>query len=343
MAVAELVAPRRFQLTARELPPPAPGEVQVRVDAVGICGSDLHYFSEGHIGASQARYPMVLGHEPCGTVLKAGAGVSGWNAGDRVALEPPVYCYHCEFCLSGRHNLCDRARFFSSPQDPGFFRARVNLPALNLLPLPRHVGSVEATIWEPVSIVLHSFVFAQPKLGENAVVFGAGPIGLTTIAALKLAGLRRIWCVEPLAHRREIALALGAGEVLDPAQDPVAEILRATGQRGVDLTIDCAAKGDSINQAIGMTRKAGRLVVTGIPSELRVPVEFHAMRNRELGFFTVKRANHTGRAALDLLAEHSSRFAPMITHRLPMSGIQRAFETLESYAEDVGKIVILPE
>lgn len=343
MTIAELSAPRQFSILERDLPDPAPGEVQVRVEAVGICGSDLHYFSEGHTGDTPAKYPMVLGHEPAGTVLGSGAGVTGWAPGDRVALEAPIYCYHCEFCMSGRHNLCDHVRFMSSPTEPGFFRERVNLPVANLLPLPGHLGFAEATLWEPVGIILHSFRFADPKLGETAAVFGAGPIGLTTIAALKLAGARRIWCVEPVAHRRELALRLGADEAIDPRQaDPIAEVLAATGQRGVDLAIDCAGKGGSINQAIRMARSAGRVVVTAVPSEPMVEIDFHTMRRKELGFHTVRRANHTGPAALRMLSQYTRHFSPMVTHTMPLTEAQKAFETLESYADGVGKIVLVP-
>src|SRR6266404_2581261 len=112
MLVAELYEPRRFRLADQpRVPDPSPGEIQVAVTAVGICGSDLHYFSEGTIGDTPCVYPMVLGHEPAGRVVKAGAGVQGWSAGDRATLEPALYCYHCEFCLAGKHNVCANLRF----------------------------------------------------------------------------------------------------------------------------------------------------------------------------------------------------------------------------------------
>ena len=343
MITAELSAPRHFTIRETGLPDPKPGEVQVRVEAVGICGSDLHYFSEGHTGDTPAKYPMVMGHEPSGTVLQIGAGVTGWNAGDRVGLEAPIYCYHCEFCMSGRHNLCDTVRFMSSPAEPGFFRGSVNLPVENLLPLPANLSFADAALWEPLAIILHSFRFADPKVGETTAVFGAGPIGLTTIAALKLAGARRIWCIEPVAHRRELALSLGADEAIDPRQaDPVQEVQAGTGRRGVDLAIDCAGKGGSINQAIRMTRSAGRVVITAVPSELLVEIEFHTLRRKELGFYTLRRSNRTGHAALEMLSQYPQRFTPMVTHRMPLTEAQKAFETLESYSDGVGKIVLLP-
>src|SRR5579884_397537 len=184
MLVAELVGQRQFRFAEQEIADPGPGEVQVRVNAVGICGSDVHSYAEGAIGDTPCVYPMVLGHEPAGTVLKTGAGVTGWSAGDRAALEPALYCYHCEFCLSGRHNICANIRFLSNPGYPGFFREFVNLPAHNLLAIPRELPLELATIVEPLAVAMHSLEFAQVRLGETMAVWGGGPIGLLTIASL---------------------------------------------------------------------------------------------------------------------------------------------------------------
>lgn len=344
MAVATLAAHRQFDIREDTPLAPAPGEVQVRVGAVGICGSDLHYFLDGHIGDVEAVYPMVLGHEPAGVITAIGEGVSGWSVGDRVACEPPIYCYHCEWCMMGRHNLCAHGRFMSSPTDPGFFRSVVNLPSANALPLPERLSLSVASLYEPVSIILHSFRFAEPQVGETAAVFGAGPIGLTTIAALRLAGVRRIVAVEPLEHRRRMALHLGADDVLDPAQgDVVRELKQSTQGRGFDLVIDCATQGDTINQSLMVARPAGRVVVTGVPQARRIELDFHEMRRKELGFFSVRRANHTGQAALRMLGEHAAHFAPMITHQVGLSGIQDAFQMLGACADGAVKVVVDPQ
>src|SRR5918992_107084 len=127
MRVAELYEPRRFRFIDAPAPDPGPGEVQVRVRSIGICGSDLHYFAEGSIGDVVIRYPVILGHEPTGEVWKTGSGVTGFSKGDRAFLEPAIYCYHCEYCRSGKHNCCSKMTFLSSPPDPGFFREFVNL------------------------------------------------------------------------------------------------------------------------------------------------------------------------------------------------------------------------
>src|SRR5215831_171830 len=233
MTVAELIAQREFRLADWEPELPGPGEVQVHVGAVGICGSDLHSYSEGAVGDTPCQYPMVLGHEPTGTIVRTGAGVTAWGRGDRAALEPAHYCYHCEFCRSGRHNICANIRFLSNPGLPGFFREFVNLPVTNILPLPQDLPLEVATLFEPLAVALHSLQLARVQLGETVAVLGAGPIGLLTIAALKLSGAGRIWAVEPKPHRREFAKQMGADAVLDP-ETAVRQIESDTGRRGVD-------------------------------------------------------------------------------------------------------------
>jgi len=342
MLVAELSNPRQFRFTdARPIPDPPPGQIQVAVRAVGVCGSDLHYFSDGGIGEARCVYPMVLGHEPAGVVRKTGAGVSGWAAGDRAVLEPALYCYHCEFCMTGHHNVCANLRFLSQPDEPGFFREFVNLPTHNLLPLPANLSDQEGALVEPLAVVLHSMQFAAPRAGETAVVFGAGPIGLLTVATLRLSGVTRVWSVEPVAHRRDLARTLGADVVIDPlAAEASREILRETANRGVDIAIDCAGKADSINQCIHAARHAGRVVVTGIPAEDYIRLALHIMRRKELAFYSVRRSNHDSETALRLLAAHSKLFAPILTHERPLSDIQPAFELCEQYADGVGKLTI---
>ena len=339
--VAELIGVRQFHLTEARIDDPGPGEVQVRVQAVGICGSDVHSYAEGGVGDTPCDYPMVLGHEPAGVIVKMGPGTSGWRPGDAAAFEPAIYCYHCEYCLSGRHNVCAKLRFLSMPGDPGFFREYVNLPISNLQALPPNLGVNEGSLIEPLAVALHSMTIGQPKLGETAVVFGAGPIGLLTTAALKLYGVKRVWTIEPVPARRDLARIMGADAVIDPAAvDVVRQVLTETANRGVDLVFDCATKGASSQQAIRVARSAGRVVFTGIPSEVELPIPFHVWRRKELTLFQVRRSNHESALAREILADDPSRFAPLITHTRPLDQIARAFAQVEHYEDGVGKLII---
>lgn len=320
---------------------PGPGEIQVKVDSVGICGSDLHAYSDGAMGDLPNVYPMVLGHEPAGTIAKTGAGVTGLSAGDRGALEPALYCYHCEFCMRGQHNVCKNIRFLSSPGIPGFFREYVNLPAGNFLPIPKELSLDHATLVEPLAVVLHSMQFASIALGETVTVIGCGPIGLMTVASAKLAGAKRIFAVEPVGARRELARHFGADVALEPS-DAAREILRETGGRGVDCAIDCAAREDTTNQALHVVRNAGRVVLTGIHSSKYVPIEGSTMRRKEITIFNVRRSNHESHAALELLQAKAEWFAPLVTHTRPIDRISDAFSIANDYSEGVGKMIVKP-
>ena len=339
MRAAQLTAPLTFRLTDMPIEDPGPGEVQVRVEAVGVCGSDLHAYSEGGVGGIPNAYPMLLGHEPAGAIVKTGAGVTGLAVGDRGALEPALYCYHCEFCLSGHHNVCANICFLSTPHHPGFFRELVNLPVGNFRPIPAGLSFGEAALAEPLAIAIHSLRLVSIRPDETVLVIGTGPIGLMTIAALRTAQAGRIWAVEPLAHRRELARNLGADAVLEPAE-AAEEILKASAQRGVDCAIDCAAGDDTTNQALYLTRNAGRIAITGIHRTALVSVDASAMRRKELTLFNVRRSNHETQEALDLLHAHAAWFAPVITHARPLEQIHEAFDIASHYRDGVGKMIV---
>ena len=341
MRAAELIAPRTLRLTDMPIDDPGPGEVQVRIGAVGICGSDLHAYSEGGVGSTPNVYPMVLGHEPAGTIVQTGSGVTGLAAGDRGALEPALYRYHCEYCVRGLHNVCASIRFLSNPRLPGFFRELINLPVTNFLPIPAAMSLDEATLAEPLAVALHSIRLASIRPGETVAVIGAGPIGLLTIAALRAAKAERIWAVEPVAHRRELALGIGAAAALEP-EEATEEIARATGRRGVDCAFDCAAAEQTSGQAVQLARSAGRVVLTGIHKTPSVSLDGSTMRRKELTVLNVRRSNHETREALELLQSHPEWFAPLLTHAREIERIDEAFAISSEYLDGVGKMIVRP-
>ena len=334
MKVAELTARGEFTIVDREPPKPGPGELLVRVAATGICGSDMHAFAEGGVGDSPCNYPMVLGHEPSGVVEAVGEGVTGWARGDRGSMEPAIFCYHCRFCLAGHNNLCENLKFMSTATVPGFFRELVTLPAINMFPIQRTTSLEAATLVEPLAVILHTFDLGSFVAGESAVVAGAGPIGLLTIALLKLMGASRIWAVEPLKHRREMAKAMGADEVLTPEEFTQLH-------RVADIAFDCAAQGETVNQCLYALKGFGRLVLTGIHAEKRLDLDIHLMRRTELRLYCVRRSNTEAHEACRLLEERLPLFAPMITHRRKLDDITAAFEMNHRYEDGVVKMLIV--
>src|SRR5262249_52483101 len=189
MRSVQLVAPERVELREMPDPPePGPGEVTVRVRAVGLCGSDLHYYKEGSCAGYPAMYPFVLGHEPAGEAAAGGAGVEDLTSGQRVAIEPAITCGCCEFCRAGRHNLCEKLVFMGGLQVPGLLREWATIPASNATPIPTGMSCTTATVVEPLAVVLHAFELTRLEPGETVAVMGAGPIGLLCVAVARVAG-----------------------------------------------------------------------------------------------------------------------------------------------------------
>lgn len=317
---------------------PGPGEVLVRLRAIGICGSDMHWYKEGGIGSSRAAYPSVLGHEPAGEIVAVGKGVDSVRVGQRVAVEPAITCGHCEFCRSGHHNNCIGSIFMGSPQMPGLFREYAVMPQRNVVPIPDAISFVGATILEPLSVMLHILELTDIHLGDTVAVMGAGPIGLLMASVARIAGASRIFIADKVPHRLGMAREMGFDCAIEIDRFETA-VLDGTRGRGVDVVFDAAAALQTINTSIAIARLGGRVVLIGIPSEHQLNIDIHTAMAKELNIQTVKRSNHNAHGAIELM--ESGRIGEQIvTHRLPLEKTPEAFELLAGYADNVGKVVI---
>jgi len=237
-----------------------PGESLVRVTAVGLCGSDLHWFSEGGIGDAQLGAPLVLGHEFAGVVE------GGPLDGRLVAVDPADPCGRCELCLEGNGNLCPTVRFSGHGANDGALRELVAWPTRLLHPVPEGFTAADAAMLEPLGVALHAHDLGKVRLQASVAVVGCGPIGLCAIQLARVGGAGTVVAVEPLAHRREAAARLGADVVLDPADpDVAAKLLDATGGRGVDVALEAAGNDEAVGLSVTAARPGGTVVLAGIP------------------------------------------------------------------------------
>jgi L-iditol 2-dehydrogenase len=307
--------------------------------AVGLCGSDLHWWAEGRIHSNPARYPQILGHEPVGEVVAVGAGVKHFKAGDRVGMEPSLTCGHCEHCIAGRHNLCTYARFMGGPEAEGFLRDYVVVPEHNADPIPDGLTWHQGTLMEPVAVWVHVFELVPLRMGETVAVLGCGSIGLLGIAMAKAAGAELVMACDKVPHRVAMAKAMGADVALNLDEgDFLDAVMQKTSGRGVDVVFDAAGDPATIHLGLHAARHGGRFVLVGIPVPLQFNVDLHAAMAKELNIQAMKRSNHKGRQAAALLA--AGRI-PMdiITHTLPLEKTQQGFEILHHYADGVGKML----
>jgi len=340
MRSVPLVAPRRLELVQSPLPEgPRAGELLLQMRAVGLCGSDLHWWAEGRIHSTPARYPQILGHEPVGEVIAVGPGVEGFRPGDLVSVEPSLTCGHCEFCIAGRHNLCVHARFQGGPEAPGFLRDYAVIPAHNADRVPAGLTVHQAALIEPLAVWVHVFELEPVRLGDTVAVLGAGSIGLLGIAMAKQAGAEMVLACDKVPHRLELAERMGADEaVLTRERDFRELVMDRTRGRGADLVYDAAGAPETIALGLQCVRPGGSFVLIGIPEPLEFAVDLHTALAKELRIQAIRRSNHKGAQAAALLA--SGRIpTDLITHRLPLERAQEGFEILHSYADGVGKLI----
>lgn len=331
-----------LRLEDRPIPEPSAGEVQIAVHSVGICGSDVHYWTNGAIGDFVVRQPMLLGHESSGTVTKLGSGVTHLQLGDRVALEPGMPCQSCDLCLSGRYNLCPGMRFLATPPFDGNL-ARYHVHAANFCyKLPPNMSFEEGALLEPLSVGVHACRRAGVTLGSRVLVCGAGPIGLVCLLTAKVMGASKVCVTDIDDHRLSIAKEMGATYVTKvDTKDSKLMAQKIVEQMGsmVDITIECSGAETSVQSSIYATKPGGMLVLVGLgPDQITLPIVNAAVREVDIrGIF---RYANTYPAALAMVASGQINISRLVTHRFPLEKTLDAFEMARTGADGAIKVVI---
>ena len=341
MKVAVMEGIGKMGYTRRPVPAPKAGEVLVRVEYVGICGSDLHYYESGAIGNYVVEPPFVLGHEAGGTVVALGEGVTHLSVGDRVALEPGKTCGQCEFCRSGRYNLCPDVVFFATPPVDGVFQEYVAHEAALCFKLPDNVSTLAGALIEPLSVGFHAAKQGGAAPGQVAVVTGAGCIGLVTMMALKALGVDKVYVSDVLPNRLQKALELGADGIINAAEEDVTEaVLRLTDDRGCDLAIETAGTEITARQCVHMTKKGATIVLVGYSRTGEVTLPMSLALDKELTFRTVFRYRHIYPEAIAAVAKGRVNVEGIATHFFDFNDLQNAMDrSLQDKAEIVKAVV----
>ncbi len=342
MKAALLTGPGRFEV--REVPEPAVArddDVLLRTKLVGICGSDLHYFSLARVGDFDLRYPVRLGHECAAVVESVGPAVTKLKRGDVVSVEPAVSCGTCDQCLAGRPHTCRRLRFMGSPgQLDGALAEFLVMPERNCHPLPAGMNPVLGVVAEPLSIGLWAVVLAGRIEVKTVAILGAGPIGLSVLLGTRVKGARAIYVTEKVKARLAAAKEAGADWTGNPVRaDVAAEILRLE-PLGPDIVFECCGKQEALDQAVRILKPGGTLVVVGIPVEECVSFDSSKLRRKEIRVQSVRRQNGCLEKALGLLAGGTINADFMATHTFPVDRVQDAFETVFNYRDGVIKATI---
>ncbi len=320
----------------RPVPVPAPGEVLVEVAAVGVCGSDVHYYRHGRIGTYVVDKPLVLGHEASGVVVAAGPGVDGSLVGRRVALEPGVPCRRCRVCRSGRYNLCPEIRFLGTPPVDGAFSRYLAHDADFVHPLPDALSFDAGALLEPLSVGVWASWKARIRPGDCVLVTGAGPIGLLAAQVARAGGASCVAVSDVEPYRLKLARRFGATETLDPVNFPA-----AAGTDGFDVLLECSGDPSAAASGIGAVRVAGRVVLVGMAPAAESLLPTQAIQNREIELTGTFRYAGTYPTAIRLAESGSVDLEGLVSGHYGLGEVEAAL-TAGSRDPRLLKPVVLP-
>ncbi|MDO4260745.1 MAG: NAD(P)-dependent alcohol dehydrogenase [Eubacteriales bacterium] len=341
MRAAVMTDLQKVEIQEREIPSPKSDEVLVKVEYVGICGSDLHYYESGRIGDFIVETPFVLGHEAGGTVVKVGEDVKRLKVGDRVAMEPGKTCGKCELCRQGKYNLCKNVAFFATPPVDGVLQEYVAHEAALCFKLPDHVSTMEGALIEPLAVGMHAASQGDAHIGQTAVITGAGCIGLVSMLSLQAMGVSRIIVVDIMEKRLQKALDLGAFAVINgKEEDTAARIMELTDGKGFDLGIETAGSQVTASQLILGAKKGAAIVFVGYSASGEMTLPVGMALDKELTFKTVFRYRNIYPMAIEAVASGKIRIKEIVTDYFELENIQNALDSCVKNKSDIVKGVI---
>jgi L-iditol 2-dehydrogenase len=343
MQAAVMTTPGNIVMEQVPVPGIGPDEVLIKVMAVGVCGSDVHYFEHGRIGPYVVRQPIILGHECAGIVAACGERVTRFAPGDRIAVEPGVTCGRCEQCKAGRYNLCPDVQFLATPPVDGAFVQYIKHREDFVFPIPDHVSFEEAAMIEPLSVGIHALNRAGFKPGWDAAIIGMGPVGLLAVAAAKAFGASRIFVSDMEENRLQAAMKLGATDAVSgKTDDPAVRILEWTGQRGVDVAIETAGHPRALQTALKTVRRGGKLSIVGLPPVDEVGFNVPLICDNEIDIYGIFRYANTYPQGVQFLSSGIPGLSSIITDRFPLEQTQDALVKAMTQKATSVKIIVHP-
>lgn len=344
MKAAFLTGVRTIEI--REIPAPKivrDDDVLVRSQAVGVCGSDLHYYLSDRVGGDRVSYPFIPGHECAGVVEEVGRAVTRVKPGDAVVIDPAVSCGACDQCRTGRPHTCRKLLFLGHYGElTGGMAELAVAPERNCVPLPGKMTVVQGALAEPLSIALYAAGLGGSVRGKSAAVLGTGPIGLCLIMALKAEGSGPVYATEIVEARLAAAGKAGADWTGNPDREDIVESIRSRESLGLDIAFESCGEQSALDQAIDVLKPGGTLVVVGIPLEPRVTFDSSKVRRREIRVQNVRRQNKCLERAVGMI--HAGRVKPdfLATHFFKLDQAREAYETAAARRDGVLKAIVTP-
>lgn len=316
-------------------------DVLIRVLKVGVCGSDVHYYVTGKIGSQVVEYPYRVGHECAGVVEEVGKAVTRVKVGDEVVVDPATACHECDQCKAGRENTCRKLTFLGCPgQAEGCLSEYIVMDESSCFATNGKITLEDGVLCEPFAIGVYAVQQAAVNKDSRIAILGAGPIGLSCLAAAKAQGISAIYVTEKISERIRIAKNAGAVWVGNPDDEDIVKAIYEREALGLDVVFECAGEQETLDEGIELLTPGGKLIVIGIPREDRVSYSADLSRRKEITVVNVRRQNDCTLKAIDLIASGKVDVSFMVTHRFEFSDAKKAFDMVAGYCDGVVKAII---
>jgi L-iditol 2-dehydrogenase len=332
------------QMEMREIPEPPivkPNDVRIKMTVVGICGSDIHYYTTGQIGSQVVEYPFAVGHEGAGIVVETGKNVKRVRPGDIIAIEPAMPCWECDQCLAGRHHTCRKLKFLGCPgQADGCLMEYIVMPEESCFPLKGGLVPDHGAISEPLAIGVYAVKKAAGVKGLDVGILGFGPIGMSVMLAAKAEGAGSFTITDKIQQRLAIALKEGATALFNPLEEDFTAMLKQHHPLGLDIVFECCGQQEAFDQAVDVLKPGGKLIVVGIPEFDRWSMNVELTRRKEISLQFIRRQVDCVEPALEMMENGKISVANMVTHRFPFDKTKEAFDLVAAYDDGVMKAMI---
>ena len=332
------------QMEMREIPEPElvkSNDVKIKMSVLGICGSDIHYYTQGQIGTQKVQYPFTVGHEGAGEVVEVGKSVTRVKPGDIIAIEPAMPCWECDQCLAGRHHTCRKLRFLGCPgQAEGCLMEYIVMPETSCFPLKGILTPDHGAISEPLAIGVYAVKKSGGVKDLNIGIFGFGPIGMSIMLAARTKNVGNIYVTDRIDDRLVIARKEGALVAGNPDKENIVKKILNEEKLGIDIAFECCGKQEAFDQAVELLKPGGKLVVVGIPEFDNWTMDVETTRRREISLQFIRRQVDCVEEALKLMEDGEINIDNMITHRFPFAMTKEAFDLVTEYRDGVMKAMI---
>ena len=325
----------------RDIPQPAKGELQIKLEYVGICGSDLHFYQEGQLANWTLDGPLALGHEPGGVVTAVGEGVTGFEVGDKVSIEPAVPCGKCDECRKGLYNLCTDIKMLAIPHERDGVNAEYCVhDATMCYKLPENVSTLEGAMIEPLAVGIHGTELSDARVGETAIVLGSGCIGLCTVMALKARGVSEIYVADVMDKRLEKALEVGATRVFNSRNESIEEFAKTLPGGGADQVYECAGNRITTLQTCRLIKRGGKVTLTGVSPEPVLELDIATLNAMEGTIYSVYRYRNLWPKAIAAVASGAIPVKKIVSHEFPFEECIEAIDYSLNHKDEVIKGVV---